>query len=399
MSLAARSLRLRAAQRAPIALRASRPTKRFASSMPDVSSETKTGASSGLVGGLIGGGLVVAAGYGYYHFSGLKTAVNTMHGAKGYLDQATNKLKEAGNLKPDQTMQWIQDMAGQYAAFIPGGKGMVDTAFKEINEIKKEHGEELEKVMKDAYDEIKGIASKGSFDVATAGTAWAILVKYMDKVQELAKNIGEDVLGKHPEIKEKFGGKLEQLKELGEKNGGEIQKQVQQTYKQVTDMVKSGKIDSDKISSLVSEGMKKAQDASESAKSQFTDKIKPFVEKNPAIKKMIDENMDKLKSGQFGDLVKQIESAAKSGKTDDLQNYLKEQTSQIAGMSSQAWDALMVRASIYLDKVSPDLRKYVEENANKIKKIDPEELFEKLRKAKDSGDIKPVKEYIEKQMK
>lgn len=322
-----------------------------------------------------------------------------MHGAKGYLDQATNKIKEAGNLKPDQTMQWIQDMASQYAAFIPGGKGMVEKAFQEINEVKQEHGEELEKVMKDAYNEIKGLASNGSFDVATAGTAWAVLVKYMDKIQELAKNIGEDVLGKHPEIQERFGGTLSQLKELGEKNGGEIQKQVQQTYKQVTDMVKGGKIDSDKINTLLSDGMKKAQEASDGAKSQFDDKIKPFIEKNPTLKKLVDDNMDKLKGSQFGELIKMVESAAKSGSTDELQSYLKDQTSQIAGMSSSAWDALMVRASIYLDKVSPDLKNLLEEKAHKLKKVDPDELMNRLRKAKDSGDVAPVKDYLEKQLK
>ena len=65
MSLAARNLRLRAAQRAPaLSLRASRPRPRFASSMPNVSSETKTGASSGVIGGLVGGGAVFALAYG-----------------------------------------------------------------------------------------------------------------------------------------------------------------------------------------------------------------------------------------------------------------------------------------------------------------------------------------------
>jgi len=44
---------------------------------------------SALTGGVVGGSLVFLAAYGYYHFSGAKTAVNSLHQTKAYFDSVS----------------------------------------------------------------------------------------------------------------------------------------------------------------------------------------------------------------------------------------------------------------------------------------------------------------------
>lgn len=42
-----------------------------------------------LTGGVVGGSLVFLAAYGYYHFSGAKTMVNSLHQTKSYFDNVS----------------------------------------------------------------------------------------------------------------------------------------------------------------------------------------------------------------------------------------------------------------------------------------------------------------------
>jgi len=42
-----------------------------------------------LTGGVVGGSLVFLAAYGYYHFSGAKTMVNSLHQTKSYFDSVS----------------------------------------------------------------------------------------------------------------------------------------------------------------------------------------------------------------------------------------------------------------------------------------------------------------------
>jgi len=83
----------RSATRSIRALRATRTQKinntsfkRFQSSQSSSTATDSGGLSSGVIGGITGGALVFGAAYGYYHFSGAKTAVNSLHAAKSYFD-------------------------------------------------------------------------------------------------------------------------------------------------------------------------------------------------------------------------------------------------------------------------------------------------------------------------
>jgi hypothetical protein len=76
---AARSLRLVRTARPQIRAQA---VRRYATE----SAPPPSGTTHALVGGMAGGGLVFLAAYGYYYFSGAKTAVNSLHQTKSYFD-------------------------------------------------------------------------------------------------------------------------------------------------------------------------------------------------------------------------------------------------------------------------------------------------------------------------
>jgi len=351
----------------------------------------------GLIGGVAGGSLVFAIAYGYYQYSGAKTVVNSMSQSKQYVEDSINKLKNA-QLKPDDTVQWLRDTANQYARFVPGAKGAVDMAFNEIDDLKEKHGDKLNELMDNAHKELKDVASNGSLDMATAFSLWTVVSKYLSKMEGMAKEAGVDIMSKHPELKEQYGDKLNALKKMASSQGGEAKKYIDEAYKQVEGMMKDGKVDTQKIGKLIDDATSKAQGLGDTAWNTAMDKAKPFLDKNPELKKLVEENADKLKKGDFQGLVSKLQDAVKNGDTKDLQSYIQKQMSQLQGMTDDAWKGAMARASIYLDKY-PEVKKTLEEKAEVLRKIDWDEFMDRLRKSRDSGDIGPVKDYIEKQVK
>ena len=85
--------------------------------------------------------------YGWYHFSGAKTFVNTAHAAKSKVDTAFKKSTENAPA-PNEALQWLRQTATSYAAFVPGAKSYVDSAFDDLDAIHKKHGSEVDKIAK-----------------------------------------------------------------------------------------------------------------------------------------------------------------------------------------------------------------------------------------------------------
>merc|ERR1712098_462438 len=128
----------------------------------------KAGGPSGLVGGLAGGGLVFLAGYGYYYFSGAKTIVNAASTSKAQLQKLTQGIQDSAP-EPNEALKWLRSTTSQYAAFIPGAKPYVDSAFNDLDKVQAKHGDEVDK-------------------------AWSILEKTMSQLGELAKDSAGEII-------------------------------------------------------------------------------------------------------------------------------------------------------------------------------------------------------------
>ena len=312
------------------AFRGLRPIRRFESSnaSSNTSSAAAGGGSGALAGGLVGGTVAVVLGYGLYHFSGARSTVNMLSGTKQQFESALKKTTESAP-EPDQAIQWLRKSASGYAGLIPGAQQYVDGAFDELEAIKKEHGKEADRIVKEAYEDLKKISGE-DVSMTTLTRVWDVLQDAAKKVKDLAGDVGSTLLEKNPELKEKFGGQFQKLKEMGDQYGPEAKKEVDETWKQMQDVVKGGLgVGSlDQIRKLVQDKVEKIQKMGDQAWDQGMEQAKPYLDKAPKVKEFVEQNKDKLKNANLSELWQQLKEAAQSGDTSKLEKLVKDKAGQ-----------------------------------------------------------------------
>ena len=258
--------------------------------------------------------------------AGVKTFVNTLHKSKATFNSYTQSLKSSSpDIEPSEAIEWLRSTAKSYTFIIPGASGYIDTAFDDIDAIRSKHGKEVDGIIREAYSELKEITSKDGMSLASASKAWEVLQKHLQRVGDLAGDAGQDILKNHPALKDKIGGNLDQLKQMGEKYGPEAKKQVEETTQRVKDIMKQGMhVDSiPKIQSLVQEKMQQIQKLGGNLWDESYQKAKPLLDKSPQTKNLVEENKEALKkSGNVQELYQKIQDAVSSGSTDDLKQYV-----------------------------------------------------------------------------
>ncbi|KAI5360908.1 hypothetical protein Slin15195_G088220 [Septoria linicola] len=357
------------------------PRRTFADSAP--APAPQTGGGQALTGGLIGGGVVAAIGYGYYHFSGAKTIVNTTAQAKSYADSAAEQIKQQlQEMKPqgDDVLGSIRQVAEKYASFVPGGRQFVDTSFKDLEAIRNKHKEEFNEIARATYDELREAAQKKGASIETINDIWTILSKRLGQLTDLAGDASQQILDNHPELKEKLGGQFDQLKQLGDKLGPEAKKQVDDTFNEVSNIVKSG-ASADaatrayKLLQEKSQELKKLGDKSwESGYEQ----IKPYLEKNSDVKKFVEENMETIKSGNVTDVIDKVKTAVQSGSTRGLEQYVKEgkkKADQFSNGALSSWLDAIPNGSQILPQIMK-LKEAAEQKGPEAQKLGKETIEE-----------------------
>merc|ERR1712000_295963 len=287
---AARSTRaLRFRQPVPVRPRQPRNARFQSTNTSNASSSSSSPASSGaLMGGLAGGATALLVGYTWYHFSGAKSVVNSVHQAKSYVNSAFKKTRQ-------------------------------------------KHGEEVDQIIKDTYNELKGVTNKG-FSVEAVSQAWDVIQKCFSRISSLAVDASQDILNNHPQLKEKLGGNFEQLQKMGEQYGPEAKEKVEETWNQVREILKGG-IGFGTVSQLQQLLQEKVQDIKkygDQAWQKGIEQAKPILDKQPQLKELIENNKSKLLQGDLGQLWQKLQEAAKSGNTDDVQSFVKEQVNNMS---------------------------------------------------------------------
>ncbi|KAJ9121867.1 hypothetical protein QFC22_002490 [Naganishia vaughanmartiniae] len=300
---------------------------------PNASTPAANG-SSALVGGLVGGGLVVAAGYGYYYFSGVKTAVDTVRTTKDYFNSSLNTLKEKAP-EPNQALEWLHETANSYAKFVPGGKSYVDAAFKDIDVVRQKHGDEVNKIVGKTYDELKKTSEQNGLSLETATKSWEVLQDALKQISALAGDAAGDILNNHPDLKKQVGGNIDKLKELGDKYGPEAKAQVDKTWDQIRDIMKSGISVGTigKVKQLVDEKTEQIKQLGDKAWDTGLETAKPYLAKNPKIKELIEKNGDALKQGDVTTLFKKLSSGVDAK---DIESYVNDAVSKAKDTASSA---------------------------------------------------------------
>ncbi|KAM0818608.1 hypothetical protein AB5N19_04420 [Seiridium cardinale] len=321
--------------------RASKPQTRFQSSTSSSSSATNASAGSSHIGAGVAGGLAAATIlYGAYYFSPSgkvsRTINKTVKEANSKYKEASQKIQQT-TPNADETISYLKNFCYSYVAWVPGGRQYVDMAFKDIETVRKNHREEADELLNDAYKQFQNL-SKSGLSIETASKAAEVLADLSKKVGSLAGDAFTDIIDNHPQLKDKFGGSIDQLKQMSDQYGPEAKKQVDETWSQVRDVLAGGltAANLDKVRKLVQEKVEQVKKLGDEAWKKGLEQAKPYLDKNPKVKELIEKNADALKQGNAKELFDQVKKAVESGDTGDIEGYVNKAVEQAKSKGSQA---------------------------------------------------------------
>lgn len=250
-------------------------------------------------------------------------------------NEAAQKLQQS-TPDADQAVDYMKKFAYSYVGWVPGGREYVDTAFKDFDTVRQNHKEEADKLVNDAYQQFQGLAKSG-LSMETASKAYDVLSDLGKKIADLAGDAIGDILDNHPGLKDKVGGSVDQLKQMGEQYGPDAKKQVDETWKQVKDVMAGGLSASSiaKAKKLIEEKVQQVQKLGDEAWSKGLEQAKPMLEKNPKIKELIENNSDILKSGNAKELFEKAKSAVQNGEIRGFEDYINETVEKAKSKGSQ----------------------------------------------------------------
>jgi hypothetical protein len=296
------------------------------------------------------------------------------------------KTKLAENTpNPSQALAYLRSVAKSYSAVIPGASSYVDSTFDGIDKLTETHGDEVNKIVSDAYNEIKDIVSKQkTIDLETAIQVLNVIKKRGAELSKLAADIGSDALGpildKHPEVKEALGGGWNEFKERAQQAGDKGQDALNEVTKSVQDIFKGG-FSPEAIAKAKDTIQKKAKELQEmgqaGAKKTWDEAMRkggPYLDKfPPQIKEAIQNNSSLLMTlggaGGAGQIWKMIQSGAekaKDGKIDEetvnrVKDFIEKQVKSAKekgskGASSMGLGGVWASAQSFLGEI-PDFDK------------------------------------------
>ncbi|KAK3075887.1 hypothetical protein LTR53_000461 [Teratosphaeriaceae sp. CCFEE 6253] len=345
---------------APMRVNVKRNVRHYADSAPSSSttSSIQHPAVLGAAAGFVGGSIAL---YIWYHTSGLASAAKTAKQAKSYVDSATGQLKATFKdvtPEPNEAIQFLHETANKYARFLPGGKQYVDKAFEDLEIIRKKHGKEVDEIASEAYGELRDVSKQG-MNLQTMSQSWEVLSKHLQRLADLAGDAAQDILNNHPGLKEKVGGSFDNLKQLGDQLGPEAKKQVDETFKEVSAILKEGFSYSsgEKIYKLVQDKQEQIRKLGDQAWHKGYEQLGPMLDKNPKVKQLVEENKDMLSSGNFSELSSAVTAAVTGGSTLNLEKYIvsaKEKAHQSFSSGSLSQMLEMVPGG---GKILPQLQK------------------------------------------
>ncbi len=224
----------------------------------------------------------------------------------------------------------------------------------------------MDDIVNNAYKELKE-ATKSGLSLETATKTWEVLEKAMKQLGELASDSAGEILDNHPQLKEKVGGNLDQLKTMADSYGPEAKQQLDETYQQIKDVIKGGvSVDTaNKIKQVIEEKTEKVKQLGDQAWKKALEQAAPYLDKNPRAKELIEQNADALKQGNIKEVFDKVRDAVTSGKLEGLNDYVKQATEKAKksglGQSIEQYAKMIPGGS----EILPKLQKLQEVAKNK----------------------------------
>lgn len=128
------------------------------------------------------------------------------------------------NPNPSVALKYLRTVAKSYVAFVPGASIYVDKVFDEFDEVHKEHGEEMDVILKEMTKKMYETAKEGKPDAQTAVKVFGILGEGISELRKLGNKAGQSFLDKNPQLAKDLGNGYQQMKSLADKAGPEGKK-------------------------------------------------------------------------------------------------------------------------------------------------------------------------------
>ncbi len=130
-------------------------------------------------------------------------------------------MKDTAGDSADSAANTVNYLRSASATLIPGSAPFLGKVFDQIEQISKEHGDDVKKIFDETYKDFEKLAKEGGLDSQTASKAVDILQKRVQELQQLAGEVGGDAYNKlvseNPKLKDQISEQYNKLKEVIEK--------------------------------------------------------------------------------------------------------------------------------------------------------------------------------------
>ena len=206
--------------------------------------------------------------------------VNTAQEGVKKAQELKEKIKQKAGDSAENASETVTYLRSASAALIPGSAPFLGKVFDQIEQISKEHGDEVKKVFEETYQDLEKLGKEGGLDPKTASKAVEILQKRVKQIQDLAGDVGGDAFTKlvseNPQLKDKISEQYKSLKDIADKakeKKPEVQKLLKDTGAELVKIFQDNGV-SDKTAKKAQELLKKkaeeakklAEDLSKDAK-------------------------------------------------------------------------------------------------------------------------------------
>lgn len=279
------------------------------------------------------------------------TISKTASEANKTYEQAAKKLQEK-TPDADQAYNYVKEFCYSYVGWFPGGRQYVDMAFKDLETVRENNKDEADKLVNDAYKQFQGLAKSG-LSLETARKAYDMLADLSVKLGNLASNSIGDIMDNHPDLKKQIGPHVDQLKQMGDQYGPEAKKQVNETWQQVADIFKGGfsAASVDKARKLIQEKMEKVKKLGDQAWTKGIEQAKPYLDKYPEAKKLLEENEDALKQGNTTELFKQLSTSLEKKDFSGFEKYVKQTVDDVKSKGQKAGQSFGLDLDSYFQMI------------------------------------------------
>ncbi|KAL2020042.1 hypothetical protein VTK56DRAFT_8945 [Thermocarpiscus australiensis] len=279
----------------------------------------------------------------------------------------------------DEAVEKLKQICYSYVAWVPGGRQYVDKAFDDLASLRATHGEEVDDIVSETYRDFQDIVRSG-LSLEAASKAYDALANLGKKLASLSGSTAEEILARHPQLKERIGGPIEQLKEMGAHYGPEARKLADDTWKQISDIMASGfSAESvDKVRRLVEERTQQLRRIGDDLWEKGLEQAKPYLDKNPRIRDLVIDNRDALKQGNVTALFRQVKSLGESGDTGKLEDYVRQAVDKARSAGNRSSSAVASAAGgssgfaalgQFLGTPSGDVGRKLQQNVELLKAV------------------------------